>query len=77
MSTKQIEKPANSPASPHLDEQVKKALHQVYRYLMERAWLRQSAQFHGDSTDSDGVQPVQTAAKERKPARSHGKAATQ
>jgi len=70
MSTKQVEKPDNSSTSPHLDEQVKQALHQVYRYLIERAWLRQSAQSNGDSADSDGTQPAQSAqsaAKDGKP----------
>ena len=59
MSTHQIEKPNNPSTSPHLDEQVKQALHQVYRYLMERAWLRQSAQSNGDNADSAGTPPVQ------------------
>jgi len=61
MSKKQIEKPDNSSPSPHLDDQVKQALHQVYRYLMERAWLRQSAQSNGKDADIYGAQPVQPA----------------
>ena len=69
MSTKQVEKPDISSPSPHLDEQVKQALHQVYRYLMQRAWLRQSAQSNGDSTESDGTQPAQSTALDSRLAR--------
>lgn len=62
MSTKRMETADNPSTSPHLDEQVKQALHQVYRYLMERAWLRQSAQSNGDNPDSAGTPPVQAPA---------------
>ena len=54
MSTKPIEN-ANTPASPTLlGEQVEQALHQVYRYLMERAWLRQLERSNDPSTAPNG-----------------------
>lgn len=77
MNTKQIEKPDNSSSSPHLDEQVKQALHQVYRYLMERAWLRQSAQSNGEDADFDGAQPTQVAALDSRLARKDGEGMSQ
>lgn len=64
MSTKRMERGDSSSMSMPLDDQVKHALHQVYRYLMERAWLRQSAQSNGDNADSAGTPPVQAPALE-------------